>query len=95
LVTAIVPAGPALVYTVIVRRLPMDEGRWSDRLSAGVKAWSDQVAALAADALVEARLVSRDDFDKAAAVIAEEVFVRLCLHDFPPAGESERPASDT
>ena len=73
----------------------MDEGRWSDRLSAGVKAWSDHVAALAADALVEAQLVRRDDFDKAAAVIAEEVFVRLCLHDFPPAGESERPSSDT
>jgi hypothetical protein len=93
-VTAIVPVGPALVYTVIARQLPRDEGRWSDRSSAGVKAWSDPIAALAADALVEARLVSRDDFDKVAAVIAEEVFVRLCLRDFPPGGESELPPSD-
>jgi hypothetical protein len=72
----------------------MGEGRWSDRLSAGVKAWSDHVADLAADALVEAQLVGRDHRDRAAAVISEEVFVRRCLLDFPPASESELPPSD-
>ena len=69
----------------------MDPYPWSDRLSAGVKAWSDHVANLAADALVEARLVNRDDFERAAAIISEEVCVRLCLHDFPPASEAELP----
>lgn len=67
----------------------MSENRWSDRLSAGVKAWSDQIAVLAADALVEARLVRRDDFDRTATVIADEGFARLCLRDYPPADESE------
>jgi hypothetical protein len=73
----------------------MAEDRWSDRLSAGAKSWSDQIARLAADALVEARLVNRDDFDKAADVIAEEVFARLCLRDFPPTEESELPPSES
>lgn len=69
----------------------MDANRWSDRLSAGVKAWSDHIATLAADALVEARLVNLDDFERAAAIISGEIFVRLCLHDFPPPSETELP----
>ena len=94
MVTTIVPVGPALVYTAIVGDPPMAEDRWSDRLSAGVKSWSDQIAGLVADALVEARLVSRDDFDRVTDVIAEEVFARLCLRDFPPTEESELPPSE-
>jgi hypothetical protein len=72
----------------------MGDDRRSDRLSAGVKSWSDQIATLAADALIEARLVSRDDFDRVADVIAEEIFARLCLLDFPPTNESELPPPD-
>jgi hypothetical protein len=72
----------------------MGADRWSDRLTAGVKSWSDHVASLAADALVDARLINRDDFERAAAIISEELFVRLCLHDFPPACEDELPPAD-
>jgi hypothetical protein len=42
-------------------------------------------AALAADALIDAGLLSREQFDQAAATVSEEVFVRLCLLDYPPA----------
>jgi len=73
----------------------MDEDRWSDRLSAGIKSWSDQIAILAADALVEARLIDRDVFERAADVIAEEVFARLCLRDFPSTDESELSPSES
>ena len=72
----------------------MVNDRWSDRLSASVKAWSDQIAFLAAEALVESQLVSRDNFDTAAAVIAEEVYARLCLCDFPPSSDSELAPAD-
>jgi hypothetical protein len=69
----------------------MGVDRWSDQLSNDVKAWSDHVAGLAADALLEAGLINRDDFERSAAIISEEVFVRLCLCDFPPSSEAEPP----
>jgi hypothetical protein len=56
-----------------------------EQSAAGVRAWSDHVAALAVDALIDAGLIRRDDFEKAAATVSEEVFVRLCLLDYPPA----------
>jgi hypothetical protein len=59
----------------------------SNRESVGLKAWSDHVASLAADALVDARLIDRANFEDARRVIAEEIFVRLCLRDFPPGND--------
>lgn len=50
----------------------------------GLKTWSEGIAELAADALVDAGLVRKDDFARATAVIAEEIFVRLILGDWPP-----------
>jgi hypothetical protein len=49
--------------------------------------WAASVAALAIDALVDAGLVSREQFEAARAIVAEEVFVRLCVNDYPPAVE--------
>ena len=72
----------------------MGVDRWSERLAAGVKAWSDHVASLSADALIEARLVGQDDFEQALGIISEEIFARLCLHDFPPISEHGLPAAD-
>jgi hypothetical protein len=46
-------------------------------------AWSKSVAALAADALVDAKLIIKADLDKATAIIAEEVHVRLVAKDRP------------
>ncbi len=42
------------------------------------------MAALGVDVLADAGLVSRADFERAAGIVAEEVFVRLCLLDYPP-----------
>ena len=50
--------------------------------------WCGSVAAIAVDALLDAGLVSRDQLVAARAVVAEEVFVRLCLKDYPPPVES-------
>jgi hypothetical protein len=72
----------------------MDSDRWSAGLSADVKRWSDQVAGLAADALVDARIVGVEDFKRVVAIISEEVFVRLSLRDFPPVSEAELPRAD-
>jgi hypothetical protein len=68
---------------------------WSDRLAASVKTWSDEIAALVVDALVDAGLVDRNNFQRAFAIVSEEVFARLCVRDYPPRGESELPGSDT
>jgi hypothetical protein len=53
-------------------------------MDASAKQWSEKIAALAVDALLDAGLVRRDDFDAAMRVVAEEIFVRLCLKDYPP-----------
>ncbi len=46
--------------------------------------WAASVAAMAVDALLDAGLVSREQFEAARAIVAEEVFVRLCVRDYPP-----------
>jgi hypothetical protein len=53
------------------------------------KEWSDRVAALAVDALLTGKVVRKEDFERAVAIISEEIAVRLTLGDYPPAeGES-------
>ena len=47
--------------------------------------WAKSVAAMAADALLDYKLVARDQFEAVRDVIAEEIYVRLCLNDYPPA----------
>jgi hypothetical protein len=46
-------------------------------------AWSRMVAELAADGLVTAKILAKDDLQKATEIIAEEVFVRLVAGDRP------------
>jgi hypothetical protein len=46
-------------------------------------AWSRIVAELAADGLVTAKILAKDDLQKATEIIAEEVFVRLVAGDRP------------
>ena len=43
--------------------------------------WSRSVAGLAVDALVRAKIVGQADFDRACAIVAEEILVRLCLEE--------------
>jgi hypothetical protein len=46
-------------------------------------AWTRAVAELAADALVTARILAKDDLQKATEIIAEEIYVRLVAGDRP------------
>lgn len=46
--------------------------------------WAKDVAALAVDALLDAGIVPKSQFDAACEVVAEEIYVRLCLNDYPP-----------
>jgi hypothetical protein len=48
-----------------------------------LKEWSDHVSGIAVDALVDAGLVARKDFDAASTIVAEEVFIRLIIGDKP------------
>ena len=57
---------------------------WSNRLAAEVKAWSDKIAPLIVDSLLDARLIRHEDLQRATAIVSEEIFVRLCLLDYPP-----------
>jgi hypothetical protein len=46
--------------------------------------WSQRVAGLVADALVQANLLPKRDFARATEIAAEEILVRLCMGDRPP-----------
>lgn len=58
-----------------------------------VKSWSEDVAGLALDALVDCGIVRKEDFDRALSVVAEEILVRLCLGDYPPPEGPKSPGS--
>ena len=49
------------------------------------KSWSDRVAGIAVDALLTAKIVKKEDFERAVGIVSEEIYVRLCLEDTPPA----------
>jgi hypothetical protein len=46
--------------------------------------WCDGVSQIAVDALLDANLIDRDQFEKAADIVAEEIFARLTVGDYPP-----------
>lgn len=45
--------------------------------------WSERVAGLSVDALVDAGFVSKEDFDSAIDIVAEEIYIRLIIDDTP------------
>ena len=45
--------------------------------------WARSIAELVADSLIDAKLVSEWNFEKARDVVQEEIFVRLVLGDRP------------
>ena len=67
---------------------------WSAEFSARVREWCDKVSVLSVDVLLNVELVSKGDFERATGIVAEELFVRLCLHDYPPVPESLGKASN-
>jgi hypothetical protein len=55
------------------------------------KQWSRSVANLAVDSLVDHGLVKKEDFERAAEIAAEEIWIRLLAHDYPPQAEGKTP----
>ena len=51
-----------------------------------VKDWCKQVAIFGVDMLVDHGLLKKEDLDRAADIVAEEILVRLALGDYPPPG---------
>jgi hypothetical protein len=50
--------------------------------------WSEDIASLIADALVDGKLLASEEMERAAGIIAKEVSVRLVLGDYPPGAAS-------
>jgi hypothetical protein len=46
--------------------------------------WSQDIAVLIADALADAKIIDKVAMDKTVGIIAEELFVRLTVGDYPP-----------
>jgi hypothetical protein len=50
----------------------------------GAESWCDAIGHLVADALVDAGVIRIEDLESAKSVIAEELFARLSVEDYPP-----------
>ncbi len=48
------------------------------------QAWSNGIAELIADAMIDADLIDKEKFEKSVDVIGLEIFVRLISGDYPP-----------
>jgi hypothetical protein len=47
-------------------------------------AWSKDIAVLIADSLVDGRVIDRGSVARAGEIIAEEIWARLLVGDYPP-----------
>jgi len=53
-----------------------------------ITTWSEKVAGLGVDMLVDHGLIKKEDFERATSIVAEEIRVRLVIGDYPPADKS-------
>jgi hypothetical protein len=53
-------------------------------------AWSKDIAALIADSLVDGRVIDRGLVARAGEIIAEEIWARLLVGDYPPGATDPR-----
>ncbi len=58
-----------------------------------LESWSEKVAALGVDVLVDNGLIQKADFERATSIVAEEIRIRLAIGDYPPP-ESQTPSPD-
>jgi hypothetical protein len=49
-----------------------------------LQSYSEKLAALAVDALLDANIVARSDFEEATQIAATEIYVRFFANDWPP-----------
>jgi len=54
-----------------------------------ITSWSEKVAGLGVDMLVDHGLITKADFARATSIVAEEIRIRLAIGDYPPAEETE------
>ena len=66
----------------------------TDRDSARLKAWSDEIAPLIADALIDGGIVDPANLERAMEIIGVELLARLFLGDHPSEGDLESPSAD-
>jgi hypothetical protein len=65
----------------------MDKEAWWQKVAGNPQmVWCLHVAGMGVDELARAGLISSSQFDRAKKIVAEEIFVRLCANDLPPAG---------
>jgi len=53
-----------------------------------ITTWSEKVAGLGVDMLVDHGLIKKADFERATSIVAEEIRVRLAIGDYPPPEKS-------
>jgi hypothetical protein len=53
-----------------------------------ITTWSEKVAGLGVDILVDHGLIKKEDFERATSIVAEEIRVRLAIGDYPPLDKS-------
>ncbi len=58
-----------------------------------MESWSEKVAALGVDVLVDNGLIQKADFERATSIVAEEIRIRLAMGDYPPP-ESRAPSAN-
>ncbi|MGC9505238.1 hypothetical protein [Baaleninema sp.] len=58
------------------------------------KSWSQNVASLGVDMLVDNGLIKKEDFELATEIVAEEIWVRLTMEDYPPMTEDRTTSDD-
>jgi hypothetical protein len=67
----------------------MDKQAWWQKVANDPHmVWCLKIAGLAVDELAHASLMPSSDFERAKKIIAEEIYVRLCLNDVPPPGRA-------
>jgi len=49
-----------------------------------LESWSEKVAALGVDVLVDNGLIQKANFERATSIVAEEIRIRLAMGDYPP-----------
>jgi hypothetical protein len=53
-----------------------------------IQSWAEKVAALGVDMLVDSGLIKNEDVNKAKAIVAQEIQIRLAMGDYPPSDET-------
>jgi hypothetical protein len=69
--------------------MDFDRDAWLQRVADNPHMiWCRKVAGLGVASLVTANLLQQSAYEQAKEIVAEEIFVRMCLNDLPPVGQA-------